>query len=119
MEKNMRAKLIGKVDRRYYSEYELECIDCGKHYFRQKVDYRTTPYCAWCQKRHDKEKKEERDKQKNQDQINKVLDNMRTDVMRYYSNCQLSFVNKECLLCTDNTFKSILQIIDKYRGLEV
>lgn len=43
------AKLVRKIENGrewYFDKYELECINCGKHYFNGRYDNRTVPYCT-------------------------------------------------------------------------
>ena len=58
----MRAKIVNveKSDKAWwFDKYELECIECGTHYFRSKVDNRTNPYCAECTAKREREKRQE------------------------------------------------------------
>ena len=60
----MRAKIVNvkKSDKAWwFDSYELECIECGTHYFRSKVDDRTNPYCCNCKAKHEKEKRQEQE----------------------------------------------------------
>ena len=80
----MRAKLVKKIPQRglpyYFREYEFECIDCGAHYRRKRCDGRTTPYCSACQRKHDKEKQNERKARKERELIVSTLDKMRARI---------------------------------------
>ena len=90
----MRAKLIRKIpagkDRHgnqlpyYFTRYELECIDCGAHYFNGSFDRRTNPYCSNCRARYNKEKQKEGSKRHQQKLINNVLAEIKTEIDERY-----------------------------------
>lgn len=76
----IKAKLIRKIEFPdlpwFFNRYELECIDCGTHYFNGRYDWRTIPYCVECNKKHEKEKADIRKKQKAISDRNKVIDEL-------------------------------------------
>lgn len=52
------------------------------------------------------------------------LEELKTKIGTYYLDCSLSLDSKECKMCNDNTFKSILKMVDdrksemiKYRDI--
>ena len=46
-----------------------------------------------------------------------ILDKIRAEIIKYESDCRLSVdENPSCKQCTDNVFKSIYAIIDKYKA---
>lgn len=104
----MRAKLVKKIPQReglsyYFREFEFECIDCGAHYFRKRCDARTSPYCSACQRKHDKEKQDERKVRKERELIVSAIDDIRAEIDNALSD---GMIHK----------KTVLGIIDKYKA---
>lgn len=61
----MKAKLIREIPPKnglpyYFVQYEYECIDCGKHFFRGKCNKNIVPYCLECKERRMKKALTER-----------------------------------------------------------
>ena len=46
-----------------------------------------------------------------------ILDKLKAEVGKYYADCSLTVEEEHCKKCTDTAFKSILEMIDKYRGV--
>ena len=74
----MKAKLIRQLPLKeglpwYFREYELECIECGNHYYSGQYTTRTNPYCPECNRKHNSEKAKEARKRKERDIRNAAL----------------------------------------------
>ena len=80
----MKAKLIRKIPKeeqvRSWERYEFECIRCGKHYTRKRIDPRTVPYCGYCEKQVNREKIIERQEKKERDLVNGVLEKVKAGI---------------------------------------
>ena len=81
----MKPKLIREIPPKkglpyYFKEYELECIDCGEHFFRRRYSDRTIPYCAECWRKHEAVKQRERNVRKAQKATNDVLDCIKDEI---------------------------------------
>lgn len=48
------------------------------------------------------------------DEINKTLNDIKSEIASYELNCRLTDENDKCAKCNDNVFKSIYHIIDEY-----
>lgn len=71
----IKAKLVRKIESGmawYFDKYELECIDCGKHYMNGRYDARTNPYCSDCRRKYEREKQQIL-KEKKQYQAKKIV----------------------------------------------
>ena len=82
----MKAKLIKTIPAPknrawYFTKYEFECIDCGAHYKSGRCDSRTSPYCADCQRVHDRERQKERNAEKQKKIVGAALSEVRTEIM--------------------------------------
>lgn len=61
------AKLVRKIESGsawYFDKYELECINCGKHYFSGRYDNRTVPYCADCTRERNRKRNKQLKREK-------------------------------------------------------
>lgn len=57
----IQAKLVRKIENGgawYFDKYELECIECGNHYFSGRYYSRTVPYCNDCKRERDRKRNE-------------------------------------------------------------
>lgn len=90
---DIKAKLIRKIpagkDRYgnqlpyYFDKYELECIDCGAHYFNKHYDRRTVPYCPNCRRIRENAIYKERKAAHEKNIINRVLDKITAEISEY------------------------------------
>lgn len=89
---NGQAKLVRKIESGsawYFDKYELECINCGKHYFSGRYDNRTVPYCADCKRERDSKRykllKEEKERRAEAVIWNKAVDKTTETIKSLYS----------------------------------
>ena len=87
----------------YTKTYEFECVVCGNHYTTRRSGNDLLPYCWRCCKKRDAKKREEKIKQKDQEKINKVLYDIKSEI--------ISVSKKESI--PDHNIKQIINIIDE------
>lgn len=115
----MRAKLIREIPQReglpsYFRQYELECVNCGEHYFNGKFDKRTVPYCPTCHRKYEREKQKRYQEQKKQKAINEVLSNIMAEITNIEIHGQVD--SHTSFIRTGEQVKDItIGIIDKYK----
>lgn len=119
----MKAKLIRKIPAReglpyYFDNYEFECIECGEHYTRKNYSNRTLPYCYKCQKRHDKEKEEERKAKRIRSIENAILDKLNGYVLEEHNKFYKMIESDEWTQGEHYAYHQVLQMIADMRGAE-
>ena len=82
----MKAKLIRTIPAPphrewFFTKYEFECIDCGAHYKSGACTSRTSPYCAACYRKHEKEKQKMRNAERQSRIINSALSEIKAEIM--------------------------------------
>lgn len=87
-----RAKLVRKIESGkewYFDKYELECIECRKHYLRGRYDSRTCPYCPSCKRKRDRIRTKENNEKKQKELYtairNKAIDDFTEKVKEIYA----------------------------------
>ena len=88
----------------YY--YYYKCEKCGNEFFRSRCGKNIIPICGACAKKRNAEKQRARNRQREADLVNAVLDKIRTEIDEYEDTDPIKA-------------KYIRQIIDRYRNEEM
>lgn len=91
----------------YMKKYIFECSECGKEYMKWVYNKRTACICPECHQKRNYAQTKAREQRKQQERINKVLEDIKADIIRHSKICDPEF---------KDAFEVTVQIIDKYIG---
>lgn len=91
-------------------KYIFQCANCGNEYMKWVYNKRTTCLCSECNSKKNYEQAKAREQRKQQERINKVLEDIKTEIKQLPYQRIFGNVSNYSLL------DAVVEVIDKYKA---